>query len=414
MYQSIAHEQIQYLQKLKSLMELCVNEITIHAFWAQRQIIKETFIRFTIPDVFNSSRYFKEENYKFFQDRWNAKISIIEENDQFIFHIDYSGTAKEGLSHFYNTLKSDMIAFFTSTIKLVDEFYNQFEYPFSQDPSLEFVENFFHGMQYAERPFSFKMFIPHLQKIEAVGLVIDLDKVDNDQDDFFPLCLGDRIKFVPELEWKTEKYKHDHLFLANQIPYPEGAMWLYHAILKLRPENYFTFITNYAHILDFLLSEDIDAETIANLPKISLNDMLLRTRKWINKLAKEALIERMGDCQEIMSFGEMKVVQLLTPHALDRESAFLCHCIGRGSFDKVLQDVDRPLYSIRNKQNEPLATIEVHGMDVIQIQGFQNNIPCDSTRDIIKKFIERDHLSIRNPQDHQRYPHLISRMNRIV
>ena len=73
------------------------------------------------------------------------------------------------------------------------------------------------------------------------------------------------------------------------------------------------------------------------------------------------------DIKWVANLGEdLHLVQLLSPAALDEETALMGHCIGLGSYDaRVVGDQRRFSYwSIRNNDGVPLATIEV-GLAVI-------------------------------------------------
>lgn len=96
--------------------------------------------------------------------------------------------------------------------------------------------------------------------------------------------------------------------------------------------------------------------------------------------AREALQdESVGvDACEVMSFSNgYRIVKLLTERALDRESAFLEHCIGDGAYDDSLQDGQRYYYSLRDGANQPCATMAVvrDSANVTQISGFRNQLP---------------------------------------
>ncbi len=66
------------------------------------------------------------------------------------------------------------------------------------------------------------------------------------------------------------------------------------------------------------------------------------------------------DIAPIMTFDDGHViVKLLTPRALDRESAFLEHCIGDGYYDSELYKDTYFYYSLRTQDNTPCATFSV-------------------------------------------------------
>lgn len=82
------------------------------------------------------------------------------------------------------------------------------------------------------------------------------------------------------------------------------------------------------------------------------------------------------------------VYQLLTPDALDFESEYMGHCVGRGEYDKGVADGTTQIYSIRDENGEPHVTFEVRGGMVCQCKGKANKRPIAKYRPLIKKFIE--------------------------
>ena len=82
-----------------------------------------------------------------------------------------------------------------------------------------------------------------------------------------------------------------------------------------------------------------------------------------------------------------RLIRLLTPKALDSESARMGHCIGWGAYDKLLDDPEVKLLSIRNERFEPVATLEVrkhNGREyVLQFSGPRNAKPEAHLKDLI-------------------------------
>jgi hypothetical protein len=69
------------------------------------------------------------------------------------------------------------------------------------------------------------------------------------------------------------------------------------------------------------------------------------------------------------------MVRLLSPAALDRESAIMQHCIGHGSYDGRLSQDGALFLSLRDPYGMPHATLEIDKGVVIQFQGKQNKRP---------------------------------------
>lgn len=70
-----------------------------------------------------------------------------------------------------------------------------------------------------------------------------------------------------------------------------------------------------------------------------------------------------------------RMVQLLTSHALDIETAQLGHCIGNGGYDADLLSADKLYYSLRDPLNKAHVTLEVVHGKVEQFKGKKNEPP---------------------------------------
>jgi hypothetical protein len=66
------------------------------------------------------------------------------------------------------------------------------------------------------------------------------------------------------------------------------------------------------------------------------------------------------DFVELRRFGNgFRFVRLLTPRVLDRETAALGHCVGKGSYDRRLRTGSSSILSLRDPQGVPVATLEI-------------------------------------------------------
>ena len=86
--------------------------------------------------------------------------------------------------------------------------------------------------------------------------------------------------------------------------------------------------------------------------------------------------------------NEMKVYRLLTSEALDFESNYMGHCVGQGNYDKGVINGTIEIYSIRDKNGEPHATLEIRGNDVYQCKGKGNKIPVQKYMPSIQEFVK--------------------------
>jgi hypothetical protein len=82
-----------------------------------------------------------------------------------------------------------------------------------------------------------------------------------------------------------------------------------------------------------------------------------------------------------------QIVRLLTPAALDRESAEMQHCIGDGAYDAMVGDPGRAYLSLRSPSGKPHATLEVVDDEITQISGKQNRMPVKAHLDRLIPFV---------------------------
>ena len=127
-------------------------------------------------------------------------------------------------------------------------------------------------------------------------------------------------------------------------------------------------------------------------------------KKWHENMAtelakrnrgRELLEKSLVGVKHIMDLpNNMSAYQLLTPAALDFESEYMGHCVGKGSYDSGVKDGSIEIYSIRDERGEPHATLEVRGKKVHQVKGKQNKAPIRKYVPAIKHFIESQNLDI--------------------
>ncbi len=112
---------------------------------------------------------------------------------------------------------------------------------------------------------------------------------------------------------------------------------------------------------------------------------------------QELLKKSLVGAQHVMDLPNgMVAYQLMTPDALDFESDYMGHCVGRGAYDAGVESGRTKIYSIRDEYGEPHVTLEVRGTEVHQIKGKQNKAPVRKYVPAVVKFIESQHLEIVN------------------
>lgn len=97
------------------------------------------------------------------------------------------------------------------------------------------------------------------------------------------------------------------------------------------------------------------------------------------------------------------LVRLLTPAALDRESAEMQHCIGGGAYDDLVTDPARLYLSLRAPGGRPHATIEIVDGVITQIQGKQNKPPITGHLERIIPWAKNSGYGVNVPIAHLGY-----------
>ena len=97
---------------------------------------------------------------------------------------------------------------------------------------------------------------------------------------------------------------------------------------------------------------------------------------------------------------DYRLVRLLTPAALDRDSSEMQHCIGNGGFDESLND-DRYLYlSLRDPHGKAHATMEIEDGRIVELQGKQNRPPIQKYIDLLIPYVRASGLVIQIRPSH--------------
>ena len=145
------------------------------------------------------------------------------------------------------------------------------------------------------------------------------------------------------------------------------------------------------HVIDWLFAADLnDAKWLASVDECGRPKKLMKCTS-LAALAKEAdkaMIRMSRDIRrmtldaghetvEMHLDGGWSVVRMLTPEALDNESAAMQHCIGLGSYDQELGKDGVEFFSLRDPGGKPHATIHVVDGGLEQFVGKQNAAPLD-------------------------------------
>ncbi len=120
-------------------------------------------------------------------------------------------------------------------------------------------------------------------------------------------------------------------------------------------------------------------------------------RIFSQKAAAQPYNEATGERTVITFADGHRIVQLLTPEALDHESADVGHCIGEGAYDYKLKSGSHVFYSLRDPQRKGHATIEVkvESNDLMQCKGKENKPPISRYMPYIQAFLKRKQFNLK-------------------
>lgn len=127
---------------------------------------------------------------------------------------------------------------------------------------------------------------------------------------------------------------------------------------------------NFGGVIDYFRTIQ-DQPVYQRLQNMSVPQVMKKAEELQKKVGSYQ--EKEGiDVKTIMKFPDgMKIVQLLTPIALDQESARCKHCVGKGTYDHKIKNNTSQIYSLR-KNDESFGTIEISNGKVLQIKGHEN------------------------------------------
>lgn len=193
-----------------------------------------------------------------------------------------------------------------------------------------------------------------------------------------------------EIAKQIDKYLEDNVADESVLPLLKLCLG---RVLKRLGEGWKDAVTrdDFRHICDWLSAALLDKSPwLSRLDDLGRPKKLMKfsTVKGILAEADKAMLvfaQKHGNLK--LAEGEEAVwldlengyvlVRLLTPVALDRESAVMQHCIGGGGYDRYLESGERLLLSLRDAYGKAHATIEVRVSDgrIVQLQGKQNALP---------------------------------------
>lgn len=165
------------------------------------------------------------------------------------------------------------------------------------------------------------------------------------------------------------------------------------------------------HVMDFIISSFVEgdggAAWLSNTDAEGRPKKLMKCRSY-DDLIREAdkyFDKRNGgprtkigpdDEEHVAELGSgYTLVRMLTPEALDMESAHMHHCIGHGAYDGLLKAGWRQFLSVRDRKGRPVATIELRQepnakWSLEQLSGKRNVRPQREIMDVVRAYAVTD------------------------
>jgi hypothetical protein len=146
-------------------------------------------------------------------------------------------------------------------------------------------------------------------------------------------------------------------------------------------------ISEAEHVIDYLASE----ERPKRLSKMSYSQAKNNSDKWNKSLVKKgrSIIENEGDTEIVKDFGDgFKIVKLVGKNAYEREGNLMRNCVA-SYFGR-----DKEIYSLRDKNNEPHATLEKDN----QIKGKGNGYITAKYIKYIVEFLQFTGMNVRDSE----------------
>ena len=167
---------------------------------------------------------------------------------------------------------------------------------------------------------------------------------------------------------------------------------------KLDTIGSFVYSFPFMELIDFLNTrQDIGNMSVPDAMRLSWEWHNSPSQKTYQEKKRVDSIEQDEDYKIIYNYDNgYRFVQLLTPLALDHETFYLNHCIGKGGYDDALKEKNSRFISLWDSDNIPKGTFELRkakgDWNIIQLQGHDNGRIEDDVQKYFKDFIVRAHL----------------------
>ena len=224
----------------------------------------------------------------------------------------------------------------------------------------------------------------------------------------FPKGLVDWIESLPDNHFPTNGRKRFAKWLGNKIYHQETEIQGRLNTVD-NPEELAIYNNDVRYIADYLNGAE---EFPKDLWERSLNGMFDLSTEWHDTLKYRE--DPTGDYENkevVYDFGNgFTIVDIMTENDLEVEGNKMGHCVG-GYCDAVAEG-DVFIYSLRDKRNEPHATIEVRPAAYIsrdqpptkpsvdQIKGKGNDVPVEKYRPMIRQWLQSTDFSYEDNLDY--------------
>ena len=193
------------------------------------------------------------------------------------------------------------------------------------------------------------------------------------------------------------------VYIFDQSKVPDS----FHADLQNITDYLYTVGDNYIGKVLEHESPNINLGALKDRPEHKSFVLTLKQAdKWHERIAAEAAERKVDEAEKqallertdfIMDLGDsFTAVQLMTPEALDKESDYMGHCVGKGGYDEGVRNGSIQIYSIRDANGEPHATFEVRKKVILQCKGKANRSITPKYVPYVQKFVTNYGLNPEN------------------
>ena len=154
----------------------------------------------------------------------------------------------------------------------------------------------------------------------------------------------------------------------------------------------------FSHVVDWL--RDLPSNQYQSLRGIQNLDIAYdhANRYFAAKNKKANSAEDEDGLEIVYRFKDgMFFAKLNSSQCLDREGKLMQHCVG--SYAEEVDKGNVIIYSLRDKKNQPHATLEARGKEIHQIKGKQNEAPVKKYIPYIREFILKNNFDIEEDEE---------------